>query len=130
MKVLIVGGTGMIGGTTTLHLRSLGHEVTITDRKPSPPPDVPALAKLAYIQGDYLKLEKRFSTRTLGAFDAIVFSAGTDGRHIPPEQQAEVDKYYLYSNGEVVPAFACLARDAGVQVFVNIGSYTHHVAPE
>ncbi|RSL51139.1 hypothetical protein CEP54_011556 [Fusarium duplospermum] len=130
MKVPVVGGTGMIGGTAALHLRSLGHEVTITGRKPSPPPSVPALADLPYLQGDYLELEKDFSTETLGAFEAIVFSAGTDVRHIPPGKQAEADKYYLYSNGEAVPAFARLARDAVVRVFVNIGSYTHHVAPE
>ncbi|UPK89344.1 hypothetical protein LCI18_000279 [Fusarium solani-melongenae] len=130
MKVLVVGGTGMIGGTTALNLQSLGHEVTITGRKPSSPPNVPALAELPYLQGDYLKLQQDFSRETLGAFEAIVFSAGTDGRHIPPEQQAEADKYYLYSNGEAVQAFARLVRDAGVQVFVNIGSYTHHVAPE
>ncbi|KAJ3468260.1 hypothetical protein MRS44_002325 [Fusarium solani] len=130
MKVLIVGGTGMIGGTTALHLRSLDHQVTITGRKPSPPLDVPALAELPYLQGDYLNLEQDFSRETLGALEAIVFSAGTDGRHIPPEKQAEADKYYLHTNGEAVPAFARLARDAGVQIFVNIGSYTHHVAPE
>ncbi|KAM6536423.1 hypothetical protein FALCPG4_002431 [Fusarium falciforme] len=130
MKVLVVGGSGMIGGTTALYLRSLGHEVTITGRKPSPPSDVPALAEPPYLQGDYLKLEKDFSREALGAFEAIVFSAGTDGRHIPPEQQAEADKYYLYSNGEAVPAFTRLARDAGIRIFVNIGSYTHHVTPE
>ncbi|KAJ4184928.1 hypothetical protein NW755_008842 [Fusarium falciforme] len=130
MKVLVVGGSGMIGGTTALYLRSLGHEVTIMGCKPSPPPDVPALEELPYLQGDYLKLEKVFSREALGAFEAIVFFAGTDGRHIPPEQQAEADKYYLYSNGEAVPAFTRLARDAGIRIFVNIGSYTHHVTPE
>ncbi|RSL62419.1 hypothetical protein CEP53_004785 [Fusarium sp. AF-6] len=88
MKVLIFGGTGMIGGTTALSLRSLGHEVTIAGRKPSPPPEVPALAELSYIQGDYL------------------------------------------NNGEAIPAFARLARDSVVRIFVNIGNYTHHVAPE
>ncbi|KAI8720191.1 Epimerase domain-containing protein [Fusarium sp. LHS14.1] len=130
MKVLVVGGTGMIGGTTALYLQSLGHEVTITGRKSSPPANVPALAELPYLQGDYLELEQGFSRETLGAFEAIIFSAGTDGRHIPPKQQAEADKYYLYSDGEIFPAFARLARDAGVRMFVNIGSYTHHVAPE
>ncbi|KAL2694733.1 hypothetical protein Neosp_001319 [[Neocosmospora] mangrovei] len=107
MKVLVVGGTGMIGGTTALYLQSLGHNVTITGRKPSPPAN-------------------QRNPRSI----AIVFSAGTDGRHIPPKQQAEADKYYLYSNGEAAPAFARLIRDAGVRIFVNIGSYTHHAAPE
>lgn len=67
MKILIIGGTGMIGGTTALDLRSLGHEVTIAGRKPSPS-NVPALAHLPYLQGDYLKLEKDFSRETLGLF--------------------------------------------------------------
>ncbi|KAM0427828.1 hypothetical protein ACHAPT_007285 [Fusarium lateritium] len=127
MKVLVVGGTGMIGGTTALHLRSLGHRVTITGRKAS---KVPALADLPFLQGDYLKLEQDFGKETLGAFDAIVFSAGADVRHVPPDQQAEADQYYLHSNGEAVPAFALLARDAGVRIFVHIGSYCPHLAPE
>ena len=41
MKILIVGGTGLIGGHAALHLQSLGHEITIAARNP-PPAATPA----------------------------------------------------------------------------------------
>ncbi|WP_280235979.1 NAD-dependent epimerase/dehydratase family protein [Nocardia cyriacigeorgica] len=34
MKILIVGGTGMIGAHTALHLREQGNDVTVAARRP------------------------------------------------------------------------------------------------
>ena len=34
MKVLVVGGTGLIGGHAALELLAAGHEVTLMARKP------------------------------------------------------------------------------------------------
>ena len=45
MKVLVVGGTGLIGGDIALYLTSRGHNVTIMARKPSV---VPCLAALPW----------------------------------------------------------------------------------
>ena len=36
MKILVVGGTGLLGGHAALHLQSLGHQVSIAARKPAP----------------------------------------------------------------------------------------------
>jgi len=36
MKVLVIGGTGLISGATTKHLKSLGHQVTVYHRGSSP----------------------------------------------------------------------------------------------
>lgn len=124
MKILVIGGTGMVGGHAALHLRSLGHHVTISGRRP--PDAVPALAELPLIVGDYLRGD--FTRGQLGAFDAVVFAAGTDPRHVPEGEPA--DEHYLRTNGVDVPAFARLARDAGVGRFVNVGSFYPHVAPE
>ncbi len=51
MKVLVVGGTGLIGGEIALYLQNNGHDVTLMSRKPT---TVPVLAKFAFLQGDYI----------------------------------------------------------------------------
>ncbi|TEA17726.1 hypothetical protein C8034_v010040 [Colletotrichum sidae] len=125
MRILVVGGTGLIGGHAALYLHSQGHKVTIAGRRA--PSDVPALAALPFLAGDYLK--GGFGLEALSAFDAIVFAAGSDVRHVPQGQDA--DEHLLHVNGNAVPAFAQLARNAGVKRFVHIGSaYPHIVPPE
>ncbi|KAF7594631.1 hypothetical protein BBP40_008721 [Aspergillus hancockii] len=105
MQILVVGGTGMVGGHAALHLSSLGHN---------------------FLKGDYV--ERSFTREDLTEFEAIVFAAGHDVRHSP--QGTEFDQHVLHVNGEAVPRFARLARDAGVRRFIHIGSYYPHVAPE
>lgn len=124
MKILVVGGTGMIGGHAALHLRSLGHDVSIAGRKPAQ--QTTALAELPFVQGDYV--EGSFTREQLAPFDAIVFAAGNDIRHLP--KGADFDAHVTRANGEAVPAFARLAKEAGVRQFVNVGSFYPHVAPE
>ena len=51
MKVLVVGGSGLIGGDATLYLKSHGHDVTIMARSV---PTAPVLAALPFVQGDYV----------------------------------------------------------------------------
>ena len=52
MRVLVVGGTGLIGGDAALRLRALGHEVAIAARKP--PPAGTGMASLEFLRCDYL----------------------------------------------------------------------------
>jgi nucleoside-diphosphate-sugar epimerase len=124
MKILVVGGAGMIGGHAALHLQSLGHEVAIGGR--SRPQSTTALAQLPFIQGDYV--EGSFAPEALGQFEAIVFAAGNDIRHRPKD--ADFDAHCLRANAEGVPRFARMARDAGVKRFVNVGSFYPHIAPQ
>lgn|GEM_PF-223845 len=124
MKILVVGGAGMIGGHAALHLQSLGHDVTISGR--NPPQATTQLARLPYLRGDYVN--NTFTKDQLAAFDAVVFAAGADIRHIP--EGADYGDFTLKANGEAVPAFAKLAKEAGVKRFVHIGSFYPHVAPE
>ena len=70
MKVLVVGGTGLIGGDIALYLTSQGHEVTIMARKPSA---APSLAALPFMRGDYVN--DTFSDEHLSGFDGLVFAA-------------------------------------------------------
>ncbi|KAH0420947.1 hypothetical protein CcaCcLH18_13718 [Colletotrichum camelliae] len=124
MKILVVGGTGMIGGHAALHLRSKGHQVTISGRRA--PTEVAALVKLPFLQGNYLCGD--ITAEQLIPFDAVVFTAGSDVRHVPEGQGA--DEHYLQANGEAVPAFARLAREADVRIFVHVGSAYPHIVPE
>ncbi|KAB8071569.1 hypothetical protein BDV29DRAFT_159364 [Aspergillus leporis] len=76
--------------------------------------------------GDYV--EGSYTENSLSAFEAIVFAAGHDIRHSP--QALDFGIHILHVNGEAVPRFTRLARDAGVRRFIHIGGYYPHVTPE
>lgn len=124
MKILIVGGTGMIGGHTAVYLRGLGHAVTLAARKPAAAGT--PMAGFDTLIGDYI--EGGFAEADLAPFDAIVFAAGNDTRHIPRDS----DEVAFWERTQVrgVPAFVELARRAGVGRVVHIGSYYHQLRPD
>ena len=117
MKILVIGGTGLLGGHAALHLQSLGHEVTIAARKPAPA--ATPMSKLPFLAVDYVSGSTR--KEELQGFDALVFAAGNDIRHVPPD--ADAAAHWLHANGEAVPAFFALAREAGIHKAVLIGSF-------
>ncbi|CAH0035748.1 unnamed protein product [Clonostachys rhizophaga] len=123
MNILVIGGTGMIGGHAALHLQSEGHRVTIAGRRPS---TVPALSSMSFMKGDYVHGD--FTKDQLSGFNAVVFTAGADARHVP----ADVDPgtYLVQANGTAVPKMAALARDAGVEYFIHVGSAYPHILPD
>ncbi|KAK1458203.1 hypothetical protein CMEL01_15550 [Colletotrichum melonis] len=123
-KTLVIGGTGLVGGHAALYLRSKGSDVTIAGRKR--PSDVPVLSELPFIQGNYLNGD--FGKEILSKFEAVVFAAGSDVRHVPVGQH--VDEHYLYANGQAIPEFGNLAKQAGVKKFIHIGSAYPHILPE
>lgn len=124
MRVLVVGGTGMIGATVARHLQSRGEDVTVAGRA-APAPGSP-VAGLPALLGDYTG--PSFTAAELSGFDAVVFAAGQDVRHMP----AGVDEAQFWDRSQStgVPRFAALAKAAGVSRFVQIGSYYHQVLPE
>lgn len=123
MKILIVGGTGMIGGHAALFLQSKGNEVVLAARKP--PPDGSPLAPFPTLIGDYTN--KDFAEADLAPFDAIVFAAGNDIRHLP--RGTDEVEFWRRTQIEGVPDFVALARRAGVGRLVQLGSYYHQVMP-
>jgi dihydroflavonol-4-reductase len=122
-NILIVGGTGMIGGYAALHLHSRGYAVTLAGRHPIK--DIPVLKDLPFIKIDYVSGE--YTPEVFSSFDSILFSAGADVRHVP--QNSSADEYYLQAS-EAIVKFARSARDAGVARFVHIGSFYPHIAPQ
>jgi len=123
MKILVIGGTGLIGGHAALFLKAQGNEVSIAARKPTA---VPGLAQLELLQGDYIR--GNFSRAELARFDAIVFAAGNDMRHLPADSDEAA--HWQRANVEAVPRFFALAREAGVRKAVLVGSFYPQVAPE
>jgi nucleoside-diphosphate-sugar epimerase len=124
MNILVIGGTGLIGGHAALYLKDNGHEVTIAGRKPAAAGS--ALAELKQLQGDYVA--GTFTLDDLAGFDALVFAAGNDVRHIP--QDGNVDAHWQRNNVEAIPRLFQLARDAGIKQAVLVGSFYPQVAPQ
>jgi nucleoside-diphosphate-sugar epimerase len=126
MKILIVGGTGMIGGHCATFLQAQGHEITVAARH-APMAGTP-MASMDVLLGDYAAGD--FPASALQKFDAVVFAAGNDIRHIAEGEDPQQDSYWQRVNSEGIPAFARTARDAGVTRFVNVGSFYPQVAPQ
>lgn len=123
LRILIVGGTGMIGGHAATFLKSKGNDVTLAARKPAA--STTPMASFPIIIGDYSK--GTFTEADLAPFDAVVFAAGNDIRHI--SREADAEEFWRVMQIEGVPNFAALARRAGVKRFVQLGSYYHQVMP-
>ncbi|UKD58790.1 NAD-dependent epimerase/dehydratase family protein [Amycolatopsis sp. FU40] len=123
MKVLVIGGTGMIGANTAVHLSDSGHAVTVAGRHE---PDADSLAAgLPVLLGDYA--HDGFDEAALAPFDAVVFAAGQDIRHVTGWGDEEFWRTYQIDG---VTAIAARAKRAGVGRFVQIGSYYHQVRPD
>ena len=123
-RILVVGGTGALGGHAAIHLASKGHDVTIAARSPAHP-DTPMTA-MPFLKGDYIAGD--FTPERLKGFEWVLFVAGNDPRHIPPGGDAEAHLHK--ANHEAVPAFFAACREAGVKRAVQLGSYYHQAAPE
>lgn len=123
-QILVVGGTGALGGHVAIHLASKGHTVSVAGRKPAHP-DTP-MAKMHFIQGDYVAGD--YTAERLQGFDWIVFAAGNDPRHVPAG--ADFAQFLVKANHEAVPAFMRAARAGGVKRVIQLGSYYHQAAPE
>lgn len=122
LNILVVGGSGLIGGHAALHLRSVGHEVTIASR--NPPAAATPMAGLPFLQGDYIT---GFGKEQLARFDALVFCAAQDPRHLAKGDDGIA--VWERANNEAVPRFFAAARDAGIRRAVNIGSFYPQAAP-
>ena len=124
MKVLIVGGTGALGGHCAINLASKGHDVSIGGRKPAHA--ATPMAGMPFLQGDYINGD--FTPERLKAFDWVVFAAGNDPRHVP--RDADFGEFLFRANHVGVPGFFAACREAGVKRAIQLGSYYHQAAPQ
>lgn len=125
MKILIVGGSGLIGGDAAIYLKEHGHDVTIMARNK---PTAAALAAMPFLKGDYVNDD--FSDDRLAEFDSLVFAAAADIRQLPYDGSISPSEFYSKVNNEAVPRFFSAARDAGIKRAVYIGTFYPQVAPE
>ena len=125
-SVLVVGGTGMIGSHIAERLAARGDRVTIASRSTAGPYDPPAIAGIPRVAIDYTDPE--LAASALEGYDAIVFAAGNDIRHVRADDES--DEFWRSVQSDGVPRFAALAKAAGVECFVQIGSYYHQLHPE
>lgn len=125
-RVLVVGATGMIGSHVAADLADRGDRATVMARREPSDRDPRAVEGMPRIIGDYTTAG--LEPRVLEGFDAIVFAAGNDIRHVPAEQ--EDAGFWERTQSVGVPRFAAVAKAAGVGRFVQIGSYYHQLHPE
>ncbi|MEI7055757.1 NAD-dependent epimerase/dehydratase family protein [Nocardioides sp. CCNWLW239] len=127
MKILVVGGTGMIGGHIARLLAERGEDVTIAARGEVAEDSL--VVGFPVLRGDYV--EGTFTAASLASFDGVVFAAGQDIRHKPRDlEEADESAYWDAVQSEGIPRFAELCKRAGVRRFVQVGSYYHQVLPE
>ncbi len=124
MRMLVVGGTGLIGGDAALLLRSQGHEVA--SPRANPRRSGTGMAALEFLPCDYLA--DGLPRAMLARFDALVFAAGNDIRHAP--RGFDDATHWDRVNSEGVPRFFAQVREAGVRHAINVGSFYPQAAPQ
>ncbi|MDO7836347.1 NAD-dependent epimerase/dehydratase family protein [Sphingobium sp. HBC34] len=115
-RILVVGGTGLIGGAIALHLHGLGHQVTVMGRRAAPKG---ALDAVAFLQGSYG--DEAIDEKRLAAFDTLVFAAGNDLRQVPLDDTERT--HFHQANTIGVPSFIGRAKRAGMNCAVYVGTY-------
>lgn len=125
MNVLVVGGTGLVGGHAAIHLRNQGHDVTVMSRNP---PTATGLQDIHFLPGNYI--EDDMNDGRLAGFDSLVFAAAQDIRQLPMDGSVDPSEFFRKVNDEAVPGFFAAAKSAGVKRSVYIGSFYPQIAPE
>ena len=117
MKVLIIGGTGLLGGQAARELIARGHDVTGLSLPPAMG-DTPPEMKLTF--GSYLDRTDDELTALLEGCEGLVFAAGVDERVEGP-----TPIYDLFKKFNITPLTRILrlAKQAGVRRAVVCGSY-------
>lgn len=119
-RILVVGGTGSIGGYTALRLRERGDDVVLGAR--NPPHTSSPLARFELLRGNFVAGD--FSSDLLKGFDAVIFAAANDIRQLPKGLEADgIAAYYERTNSKAVPQFFRAAREAGIGRAAYIGSF-------
>lgn len=123
MNVLVVGGSGLLGGHAALYLHEQGWDVTIASRNA---PTAPLLAALPFVSLDYTS--ECIDPSLFEGFDALLFCAGNDIRHV--DVTGDLAAQWHANNSLAIPRFFAQARDAGIRRAVMLGSFYPQVAPE
>lgn len=121
-NVLVVGGTGLIGGHAALRLKESGRNVTIASRHSAVSGP---LAELPFVELDYIG--QQVGPDFFKPFDTLVFAAGNDFRHVP--KAADGTANWHDANAVAIPEFFKAARDGGISTAILIGSWYPQASP-
>ncbi|WP_245931503.1 NAD-dependent epimerase/dehydratase family protein [Actinokineospora auranticolor] len=108
MRVLVVGGTGLLGQHVVAELGRRGHEADTLARGN------------ASVPGDVRRLSVSEWAPRLDGVDGVVWATGADDREIP---RAPADRFYHDANVEPLRRFLVAARVAECRRVVICGSY-------
>lgn len=124
MKILMIGGTGLLGSEAAKELIARGHEVTSIALPPLPTGAVlPKEMKIEF--GNYLEMTDDELRAHLKGCEGFVFAAGVDER---VEGPAPIYDLYKKYNIAPVTRLLTLCRECGVKHAVICGSYFSYFA--
>ncbi|HET9168722.1 MAG TPA: NAD-dependent epimerase/dehydratase family protein, partial [Actinospica sp.] len=112
MRILVIGGTGLLGQHIGAELEERGHTVHAMARREVPGRTV--------VLGDAQRMSVDEWSRALEGFDAVVFAAGVDDRKAP---RAPAEPHFHEGNVEPVRRLLDAARATGCGRAVVCGSY-------
>ena len=119
MKILIIGGTGLIGSEGAKELICRGHEVLCIALPPLPEgASIPPQMKISY--GNFMTMTDEELTSHLKGCEGLVFAAGVDERVEGPAPIYELFKKY---NIDPLKRLMTLAQENGIKHTVICGSY-------
>jgi nucleoside-diphosphate-sugar epimerase len=119
MKVLVVGGSGLIGRYAVLELLARGHEVTVMARRAPPAGVLPP--GVAWREGDLTRVDL---APVLAGIQGVVHAAGTDFRVTP---RGDASAFFHRINVDASVRLLRAAVDAGVLRAVFVTSYYHAI---
>lgn len=119
MKVLLIGGTGLLGYETAKKLVNNGHEV-ISFALPPKTDDIKEIKGMTIIYQNFLELSDDQLLNYLGGCEGLIYASGIDERVQGPKPV-----YNLYEKYNILPLTKLLplAKKAGVKSVVILGSY-------
>ncbi len=119
MKVLIIGGTGLLGSEAAKELIRRGHEVSSIALPPVPTgAQLPPEMKLEF--GNYMEMTDEELKEQLKGCEGFVFAAGVDERVEGPAPIYELFKKY---NITPLERLLRIAKESSVRHVVICGSY-------
>jgi len=126
MKVMMIGGTGLLGSEGAAELIRRGHEVSTVALPPLPPGAIlPQEMKVEF--GNYMELSDEDLHRHFEGCQGFVFAAGVDERVEGPPPIYDLFKRY---NITPLERLLRIAKECGVKHTVICGSYFSYFAKQ
>lgn len=130
-RVIVIGGTGFLGYHAIQEFLRKGWLITAVGLPPAPPADPSAIASGQALYPATVKVVLQNLDETsdanllaiLRGHDALVFAAGVDDR-VTPRKPAY--PYFHHANVEACVRVLRLAKQAGVERAIVLGSYFAH----